>query len=354
MTIRQSSSGRPSIVLDGIIFGLQKHGGISNYWARLTEHLLSREVQLVVPRTVHAADYQPAWDGQLNLHRETLPVQLSRYLTCSGEAADVFHTSYYRLPRRRPKRYVVTCYDFIYERHRRGLSRFVHSQQKMRSLAAADRIACISSYVRDQLLSFLPFVDPQQAVAIPLGVDHGSFFSEVQAPDGELARTVLYVGRREGYKRFDLAVSAVRACSSEIHLGIVGPPLADSEIQNLRTALPGRWRHLGAVDTGALRRIYSSAFAFIYPSDDEGFGLPMLEAMACGCPVVASSRGSLPEVGGEAAVFAAEQHGESYAACIERLTNTTARLEFQQLGLTRSKEFDWKYTFERTEALYAV
>jgi mannosyltransferase len=265
-------------------------------------------------------------------------------------ATSVFHTSYYRLPSTRPEKYVVSVYDFIYERYRHGLARHVHSAQKMASLRRADAILCISDATRRDVIEFCGGVDPDRLHVTHLGVDPDTYFPDVaETPDNET--TVLFVGQRAGYKRFELAVEAVRQCSS-LMLGVVGPPVTPDERQLLSTRLGLRWREFGSVSSSELRRLYSSVFAFIFPSDYEGFGLPVLEAMASGCPVVAANTSSLPEVGGDAALYAATQRADEYAAHLDHLLDRQVREQIVNSGIARAAQFSWQKTFDRTIAAY--
>jgi glycosyltransferase involved in cell wall biosynthesis len=116
--------------------------------------------------------------------------------------------------------------------------------------------------------------------------------------------------------------------------------------------LGNRWQEFGPVSTSDLRRLYSSVFAFIFPSDYEGFGLPILEAMACGCPVVAAALSSLPEVGGTAAHYADSQTGESYASALRTLNSGAVREEAVRRGIKRVAQFDWFQTLQKTKAVY--
>lgn len=120
----------------------------------------------------------------------------------------------------------------------------------------------------------------------------------------------------------------------------------------LQGALGDRWREHGPVGTTELRRLYSSAFAFIFTSDYEGVGLPILEAMACGCPVLAASKSSLPEVGGLAALYATSQSGESYATALHALDSAVIRGEAVRAGLVRIEQFSWSQTMQQTVAIY--
>jgi mannosyltransferase len=345
-----------NLVLDCIIFGLQGNGGISSYWARLLESYLTNlpnRPELVLPRHIQSRDFREEWNSHFRVQRELIPHFLSRYFVNPNcGKGDVFHTSYYRLPARKPKNYVVTAYDFIYERYQKGPARTIHTLQKRRSLERADTIACISKFTRDDVLMFMPHIDPARLHIVPLGVDINTFYPDVQLADASLRHTVLFVGQRGGYKRFDLAVRAL--CISDVRfvLGIVGPPLSRYENTILNTSLKERWNYFGAVSSVRLRQLYSSAYALIFPSDCEGFGLPMLEAMACNCPVVAAGRTSLLEVGGEAALYAREQRADDYSAALELLRNGSIYDKVITDGAARVAKFSWTETSKKTISLY--
>lgn len=340
------------LVLDGVIFGLQRYGGISNFWLRLIEAAaVDRPVgklTLVSPSKIRAADL-PDSDG-IGSYDDRLPVAIARYLPVSVRRdADIFHTSYYRRPLGKVDRYITSVYDFTYERYFSGLPKFVHSQQKRSSIRAADMAVCISEATRDDLLNDLPEVDPARTCVVPLGVDRSRFYPDRRAP--ECAPYVIFVGQRAGYKRFDLAVDAV-ALLPALSLAIVGPPLEQKEKERLDRALAGRWTEHVSVSTDALRALYSDAYAFIFPSDYEGFGLPILEAMACGCPAVVANRSSFPEVAGDAALLAQEQTPEAYATLMARLEDSAFRGSLVAAGRARAGQFDWQHTFSKLWTYY--
>lgn len=345
-----------SVTLDCIIFGLQQYGGISNYWARLLDsHTASTltSQDLILPRDILFRGFKEEWLTAYPVQRELISPRFSRFLPAKhNNNCEILHTSYYRMPARNTKKYVVTAYDFMYERYRKGPASWIHAIQKRRSLERADIISCISSFTRDEVLEFCPRVDGSRLHVVPLGVDTNIFYHDKQTGDEALSQIVLYVGLRGGYKRFDLAVKAVGAACVRLTLGIIGPVLNKDERDFLNTTLGNRWQYFGAVSTLRLRQLYSSAYALIFPSDCEGFGLPVLEAMACHCPVVAANRASLPEIGGNAALYAPEQRVDDFAEALNLLKQHSLRQCLIRRGETRVSMYTWTNTFNKTQALY--
>jgi mannosyltransferase len=348
-------SANALVSLDCIVLGLQRFGGISNYWNRLLRYTAASGVNapgLVLPKTVSSQEFDPRTRLERAVLDERLPPGLTRYLPAPMlPGTQVFHTSYYRTPRSRVHKHVVTVYDFTYERYRSGLAKHVHSWQKLNCIRRADEVLCISSATRQDVLEFCPGVDASRVHVVHLGVDTSTYFPDAASAEAE--DVVLFVGQRQGYKRFDLAVEAVARLPS-LKLGIVGPSITPQEQQMLSDRLGTRWHAYGPVGSERLRRLYSESFAFIFPSDYEGFGLPVLEAMACGCPVIAAARSSLPEVGGQAALYADEQRADDYAAGLQRIFDSSVRDRLVADGLMRAQSFDWSTTFERTVGFYRI
>jgi mannosyltransferase len=246
----------------------------------------------------------------------------------------------------------VTVYDFVYERFRTGLARAAHSWQKSAAIHRADGVLCISKNTRRDLLAYYPDVDPARVIVTPLGVSSDRFFPVTSTEiDHALADVVVFVGQRGAYKRFELAVEAVSRVPG-LRLGIVGDDLTVEEIAFLDRRLARRWLMLGRASDEVLRRTYGSCFAFLYPSSYEGFGLPILEAMACGCPVVINGFSSFPEVGGDAALYSDRQTADGYAEQLVRLTDSSIRGFFVEAGLSRSQLFQWSQTFSDTVQFY--
>jgi mannosyltransferase len=338
--------------LDSIVFGLQRFGGISTYWIELARRLDARtdaDPQLLMPRTVISGRAAEIAALGLPERRELLPTRAARYLPAPVmRDCAVQHSSYYRLPAGRGPASVVTVYDFIYERYRSGAARALHTHQKRRAVERADAVICISEHTREDLVRRWPHVDPAKVVTVPLAVDHTAWYPTAA---GASSGQVLFVGQRGGYKRFDLALAAVASLPG-LSLAIVGPPVTPEEQAQLDRLLPGRHRVFAGISNEELRGLYGQAHALVFPSDYEGFGLPLLEAMACDCPVVAAHKSCLPEVGGDAASWAMEQRVEDYAAALARLSDSDTRAAAIAAGHAQAASFTWDRTVDETFAIY--
>ena len=212
---------------------------------------------------------------------------------------------------------------------------------------------CISESTKKDLLYYCNNIDPKKVHVVHLGIEQSEFYSTKNVIDYKKHNNeVLFVGRRDGYKRFDLALEAVSKTKT-LTLTIVGQRVSASELKILDDRLHGRWKAFDNIDSSKLRELYESSFAFIFPSDYEGFGLPLIESMACGCPVISSSLSSLPEVGGNAALYAKTQNSESYLnQLLSLIDSEELRVDMIKLGLLRAKEFTWSKTVLETINVY--
>jgi glycosyltransferase involved in cell wall biosynthesis len=170
---------------------------------------------------------------------------------------------------------------------------------------------------------------------------------------------VLNVGRlepRKNLERLMRAFNHVRErVETKLQLVIVGKDdFRFESIHQVAETLPdGTVRFLGPVPDADLPGLYNLADVMAYPSLVEGFGMPLVEAMACGTPVVASRRGALPEVGGEAALWIDPEDEDSIASGLEQsLTDSEATSQRRRAGLERSKLFRWDETARRTLEVY--
>ncbi|MBV8502045.1 MAG: glycosyltransferase family 4 protein [Paucibacter sp.] len=342
------------IHLDGIIFSLQSHGGISVYFRELLSRLATQQEPslLTLERPQRAElDKLPA------KMREQRPARaLERYRACrppSAVRASLFHSSYYRLPRQRGMPSVVTVHDFAYERCVGGLRTWVHATQKYAAIRQAQAIICISEATRDDLLEFVGVRSDQSLHVVYNGVSEG--FQAVEVPAGAGAGAgagfALFIGQRGRYKNFALALAALEHLPDlELHC-VGGGPIQEHELAGAVESVRARVKHLGPVDDVELNRLYNTAQCLVYPSAYEGFGIPVLEAMRAGCPVVGIDCKAVKEVGGDALVVAEQARGDALAEAI-RVTAGSSRNTLRERSMARASHFSWDRCFAQTLAVY--
>ena len=177
------------------------------------------------------------------------------------------------------------------------------------------------------------------------------------APDAMLTSEarpyVLFVGARSGYKNFIPLVQAMSGLRDLDLVCIGGGALTPQESALVQRQLDGRFAHHMGVSDAQLNQFYNGAFCLAYPSAYEGFGIPVLEAMRAGCPVVAMNSSSIPEVTGDAAQLLTEASPDVIKTAISRLYCSELREHYRQLGLQRATSFSWDHTFAETCKVYA-
>jgi glycosyltransferase involved in cell wall biosynthesis len=364
------------IAFDSQAFSLQRTGGISRYFCKLAEGLsrVGNEVGVfapvyrnqylsVLPKELthgfRVSDYWPktaglmvranAWMAERSMGRWTPDVVHETYF--SGRAALAGH---------RPV--VLTVFDMISEHpefNQTGVIPRAHSA-KYQAVKRADHVICISESTRSDLLQIFDVAAAKVSV-VHLGCD----LPVTQALDTltESNSTVndpylLYVGQRGGYKNFKAILAALGQSvnlKNKIHLlAFGGGAFSQQEYDLMKHAgLDLSYVHQVEGDDVLLSKMYREALALVYPSIYEGFGLPPIEAMAQGCPVVSSNTSSMPEVIDSAAEFFDPLSTEALALAIERVVYSAERREeLIRLGHLRASAFSWPACVERTEQIY--
>lgn len=335
--------------IDGIIFSLQQHGGISVYFrellSRLTRQQVPHVLSLEAPLRQSMEDFSA--NAFLNSPRRLERYRSSRELT--GVAATVFHSSYYRRPARSEQASAVTVYDFVYERFASGPKRWVHMHQKHAAIRAAQVVICISESTRQDMLEFVGVIPGQTVHVIHLGVSESFRPLSIEPASTPF---VLYIGERRGYKNFMQLLAAMEFLPDlELHC-VGGGALRAEELAAVPAAMHRRIKHLGFVTDEALNERYNRALCLVYPSSYEGFGIPVLEAMRAGCPVVSTECKAVMEVGGDALTLAADTDPRGLADAVLRLTSTEYRSRMVSTGLEVAKNFSWDKTYESTLSVY--
>lgn len=267
---------------------------------------------------------------------------------------------------------VATLYDLIPLRHPeahfppRRLDQRLGYARYLRLLQRADRLIAISEATKRDAVERLR-IAPERIAVTPLAVDERRFAP--RAPE-EIARVVerhglrrpyfLHVGAATFHKNTANVLRAfdrLRRAGDEHTLYVAGKwtprALAAVEADYPGLISGGHLRVLGFVPDDDLPALYGGATALVYPSLIEGFGLPVLEAMRCATPVLTSNTSSLPEVGGDAALYVDPHDADAIAAALTRLAGEPAlRSDLIARGLQRARLFSWRRTAEATLRVY--
>lgn len=352
---------------------LQEYGGISRYLCSLVREFSSKskvEARVFAPlhfnhsletleQNLCSGRRMPRLHPKLNqLVMMTSKVLARREI--SRFKPDIIHETYFSEDDFRPNlaRRVLTVYDLIHERYP---DLFVNSAGTIRPKKAAvnraDHVICISESTQRDVVAYCGVPEERTSV-VYLGVDVDFVRAVAPARQYHPRPFLLYVGARGGYKNFERLVRAFshsqRLRKEFDLLCFGGGPLATLEHELVLDSglRPDQVMQIGGEDE-ILATLYQQAAAFIYPSLYEGFGIPPLEAMALGCPVICSNTGSLPEVVGEAAETFDPLDEEAMLVAIENVLGSTSRRKaLIEAGRARHLLFTWEKCAQETEVIY--
>jgi glycosyltransferase involved in cell wall biosynthesis len=300
--------------------------------------------------------YSPFW---LNLE---VPRYLSRY------SVDLFHGANFVIPRSTRCRTVATVHDMSFFRTPwvyGPLYQYYMRRQVRTTIGRADALITISHRTRDDIAE-LQSAHAESIEVIHCGVDPRfrtqhpeSYLRSVQATFELPARYILQVGVIEQKKNL---ATVLRASTAALSAGLADAVvfagrdgLGAAGIRRLasRLGLDGKARFLGYIPQDLLPGLYSLSTLFVFPSHYEGFGLPVLEAMASGVPVIASSTSAIPEVAGDAAMLIdpADVNGLT-RAIMTALTDEGLRAQLRDRGLSRARMFSWDEAAAKHVAAY--
>jgi alpha-1,3-rhamnosyl/mannosyltransferase len=251
-------------------------------------------------------------------------------------------------------RTIVTVHDLAPLENDEGLTagQVDRFRRALHQLTRAARIVTPSLFAAAQVTRHLG-ISAGQITVIPMGVDAGVFAPQPAARSGPY---VLSVGSCAPRKNLAALVPALNEAVRNIPgltLVRIGDPLPGGMRRDLSELLAGRLVELGPVDDRTLAGHYAGALALLLPSRLEGFGLPVLEAMACGCAVVCSNAAALPETGGDAALYFDPDHPAAAASHLVVLaTQPERRAGLVAAGLKRAARFTWEVHVASLTALY--
>ena len=318
------------ITFDNIIYSLQRVGGISVVWTELLKRACADpdlSVTMLEYPMNNVLRAQAEMPGEMI---QSMPLrQMERYREPDFRPTQptIFHSSYFRICENPLVRNVTTVHDLTYHFYRKGLPKAVHLWEERKALKHSEAIICISENTRRDLLRFYPWIPEERVYVIYNGVSDAFY----PLPEVEKKGYLLYVGNTSvDYKRYDVAQAVAKKTGLE-----------------LVTAT--------GVTSKQLNRYYNEALCLLYPSDYEGFGIPVLEAQKAGCPVIAQDFSSITEIIGSKGLTvrhaAPEEMAEEMAQMVLELKSRPTN-EIIQAGMENAARFSWDKTYEQTKQVY--
>lgn len=358
-----------NVLFDGQIFVAQPTGGISRYYTFLAAGLNEKPdvaARIIAPlhRNEHLTTHSgaPVWGFGVPRHWRVGKISRLAMRVASPAASavirpDIVHETYYDASPYLSfgKRRVTTVYDMIHELYYPDDPTTAH---KKRALARCEHVLCISQNTKKDLCELLDF-PAERASVTHLAYDD---FSRAigSEPPSELSEWpyILFVGNRSGHKNFASLMQAFASLPRMVRdfrlACFGGPPLDDAErAKAVELGLPPEALvHLSGGDE-RLGQAYAHATAFVYPSLYEGFGIPPLEAMSAGCPVLSSNSSSLPEVVGDAALTFDPKDVDALREALDRVTQSDAlRKDLIARGHQQRSKFSQERCVAETLAVY--
>jgi len=353
------------ILYDHQVFTWQKFGGISRYFFELMRHssdLFEYDVSGIYSENEYMrqlVEYKN-FPIESSFRGKSRAVGFINKLNSIKKLKqgnyDVFHPTYYdpyALRYKKNSPMVIDVHDMIYEKFPSLFSDADNTiSNKKKFFEKADVIIATSQNTKKDLLNIYPNI-PENKINV---IYRGKIFEAQEKKEKNKCRYILFTGQRDRYKNFDKFIQAVAPLliRYDLQLFCTGSPYTSLEMDLLRKnniANRAVCRFMSDVE---LQDAYEKAVLFVFPSLYEGFGLPILEAFASGCPAALSNSSCFPEIAGNAAIYFDPNSVESIRKTVEEvLLDNALQSQMIENGYIRLKEFSWDKAARQTYELYS-
>ncbi|MEJ1930092.1 glycosyltransferase family 1 protein [Nostoc sp. NIES-2111] len=344
-------------LLINLSFFLTKPTGITTYALNLLPHLKKLDPTLLISQNLPSYNCYPipanqtAEQGGKGHLRRLMWTQLQLPKIYHQLRSQLLFSPLPEAPIYSNCRFVVMAHDLIPLRFPKRFSPLTpyHRYYIPQVLKRSQHVICNSQATADDIINFYQ-IPASKITAIPLAHDH-NHFRFLNLPTRNY---FLYIGRQDPYKNLQRLFTAFAALpNKDYELWLAGPtdqrytPFLQAQVEEL--GINNRVKFLEYVAYSDFPTIINGAIALVFPSLWEGFGFPVLEAMACGTPVITSNLSSLPEVAGDAAILINPYNTAEITDAMQQLaTNAQLRSQLSIKGIDRANQFSWKKTGQAT------
>ena len=353
-----------NLVVDTLVFGLQKMGGVSVVWYEYIKRMLDDgRVNLTLmdipgeyinftfkDLDTHTAAHFPEKKCSLQILRNTPP------LINHIQEPTIFQSTYLRTSNKKGIKNVVMIHDITHQLYFTGIKRWLNTLQKKRSIANADGIICVSNNTLEDIHRYFPESQKIKSVVIYNSASedyHVLIEPKIPSRYEEIIGKpfFIYVGDRFDYKNTTFFFDILKR-NQNLHCVLIGGRDYSDVERAAMTGLEERFHRFTKVPNEELNILYNSAYCMIYPSLYEGFGIPVLEAMKSGCPVIAFNNSSIPEVLRGSGYLLENNDIEGCLKAIEELSMPGKRKSVIDAQLKAAEYFNWDSSYEQLVHFY--
>jgi mannosyltransferase len=331
------------VIIDNIIW--TSKGGVYKYFQELIKYLHKKKVNYSVIN----------YEEDTHNNRKDIFYKKKRFLErfrlCNIESGkfNIFHSSYYRLPSCKQTKIVTTVHDFTHQREFSWFSSMINLQVKIRSFKKSNALICISKNTKKDLLTYYQPKEWQQVHVIYNGISNDYYKIK---NNYDYKKYFLYVGHRTQGKNWEHALDILKK-NKDFQLVVVGGnPNKKSFFKKIDKSLTDRIQFKGYISNYELNELYNNAFCLFYPSSYEGFGIPVIEAFASGCPVIANSKCEVIKEIAENEVILFDPTIQDDHIIKFNLLKELNRVKIIEDGIKKSKEFSWEKSMSKIVDVY--